>query len=99
MLSDVMSLTPTAPLLPIFQMLRQKYPELIRQNQANRKPMQDFFNSINDGNKADKDKAFDTLLGKGRPSLDKRQGGVEDRSVQNPDVVPVKEKIDSKIRN
>jgi hypothetical protein len=83
-------------------MLRQKYPELIKQNQANRKPMQDFFKSIKDGNNEDKDKMLDGLLGKGKSTLDKRQVpsiGINDNIItaQNPVVVPLKEKTDLKV--
>jgi hypothetical protein len=79
-------------------MLRQKYPDLIKQSQANRKPMQDFFDSMKAANNAD-NKVIDGLLRKGKSNPDKRQGpnvGVEDviRPLQNPAIVSSKEKSD-----
>lgn len=82
-------------------MLRQKYPDLVRQSQANRKPMHDFFMSMKNTNNAEKDKVFDDLMRKGKSNLDKRQGpnvGIEDtiQPVAKPAIVPIKEKNSKK---
>jgi len=76
-------------------MLREKYPDLIAQSQANRKPMQQFFDTLkNDSNNPEVSKKMDDLLKGGKSNYNKKQGANvgKEASFEKVPVVTIKKK-------